>query len=196
MEIISRREARDRGLIHYFSGKPCPYGHIKPRYLNGDCIACAKVRGEVRRRTQRAAVQEAQRKFRKTHIEQRRKRDRDHKRHAYKANPIPRLNSNRQWRNQNPGKVLAINLRRRARTFNAEGSLTAAERDTLLSRATRCYHCGKKFNSRCRPTLDHLIALSKGGKHDITNVVVACHKCNPAKGNRPFNPVTGQGILL
>src|SRR6516164_5990401 len=41
-EIISRNEAKARGLKTYFTGKPCAHGHIAPRKTsNGGCWECA-----------------------------------------------------------------------------------------------------------------------------------------------------------
>lgn len=31
------------------------------------------------------------------------------------------------------------------------------------------------------PTMDHVIPRSKGGGHDMDNVVAACHRCNSKK---------------
>lgn len=43
MEIISRKEAKDRGLKHYFTGKPCGRGHIDYRFVSiGTCMSCAR----------------------------------------------------------------------------------------------------------------------------------------------------------
>jgi hypothetical protein len=39
--IIGRREAKERGLTSYFTGKPCKRGHIAKRQLNGTCVMCA-----------------------------------------------------------------------------------------------------------------------------------------------------------
>jgi hypothetical protein len=40
-EIISRKEARERGLKWYFTGKPCPQGHIDEREVgNCHCVVC------------------------------------------------------------------------------------------------------------------------------------------------------------
>ncbi len=42
MKIISREEARAKGLKRYFSGKACKWGHCCERYVsNGVCIKCA-----------------------------------------------------------------------------------------------------------------------------------------------------------
>lgn len=39
--IISRKEAKEKGLKRYFTGKPCKHGHICERYVNrGACIEC------------------------------------------------------------------------------------------------------------------------------------------------------------
>ena len=50
MEIISRAEAKDKKLVHYFTGKPCKYGHITQRYRrNGQCCACQVTKTGVHR---------------------------------------------------------------------------------------------------------------------------------------------------
>ena len=42
MQIVTRREAVQRGLKRYFTGKPCPRGHISERWTNiHTCIACS-----------------------------------------------------------------------------------------------------------------------------------------------------------
>lgn len=44
-EIISRAEAKAKGLKRYFTGKPCKHGHVSERYIGGKfCIQCEKVR--------------------------------------------------------------------------------------------------------------------------------------------------------
>lgn len=45
MQIVSRVAARSAGLKRYFSGKPCPAGHIEERLVsNGTCIECLRLR--------------------------------------------------------------------------------------------------------------------------------------------------------
>lgn len=39
--IISRKDAKAKGLIHYFTGKPCKNGHVGPRRVrNWTCREC------------------------------------------------------------------------------------------------------------------------------------------------------------
>lgn len=43
MEIISREEARSRGLKRFFTGAPCKHGHVAERYTcQGACSECLK----------------------------------------------------------------------------------------------------------------------------------------------------------
>ena len=43
MTIISRKEAKARGLHVYCSGKPCPRGHVAERYVSDSmCAECRK----------------------------------------------------------------------------------------------------------------------------------------------------------
>ncbi|WP_419808376.1 HNH endonuclease [Sphingomonas sp.] len=59
----------------------------------------------------------------------------------------------------------------------------------LFQRHTKCAHCGTRLtrragNRRYRPTdatLDHVVPLSLGGLHGLSNVVVACSACNFAR---------------
>jgi hypothetical protein len=45
-EIISRAEAKARGLTHYFTGEPCGNGHVAVRYTSkGKCVECIRDKG-------------------------------------------------------------------------------------------------------------------------------------------------------
>tara|TARA_R110000744_G_scaffold13244_1_gene38719 strand:- start:285 stop:938 length:654 start_codon:yes stop_codon:yes gene_type:complete len=42
LEIISRKEALEMGLSHYFTGRHCKYNHISPRFVaNKTCKECS-----------------------------------------------------------------------------------------------------------------------------------------------------------
>jgi hypothetical protein len=43
--IISRKDAKQRGLKRYFTGDSCAHGHVSERRVgNGECLACAVIR--------------------------------------------------------------------------------------------------------------------------------------------------------
>lgn len=45
MEIISRKDAKEKGLKRYFTGKECKYGHIAQRQTcSGTCLECERLR--------------------------------------------------------------------------------------------------------------------------------------------------------
>lgn len=41
MKLISCKEAKEKGLKRYFTGKPCKRGHIAERHVTGGCVVCA-----------------------------------------------------------------------------------------------------------------------------------------------------------
>lgn len=59
--------------------------------------------------------------------------------------------------------------------------LTSTEWLAILAEHNgHCHYCSKK----AKLTLDHVIPLSRGGKHSKDNVVPACAHCNYSKGNK------------
>lgn len=45
----------------------------------------------------------------------------------------------------------------------------------------KCHICGKRFTKADPPTLDHVIAASREGTHEVSNAAAAHGKCNSAK---------------
>ena len=44
MMIISRREAKEKGLTRYFTGEPCSKGHVCERFVAScTCFECNKI---------------------------------------------------------------------------------------------------------------------------------------------------------
>ena len=48
----------------------------------------------------------------------------------------------------------------------------------------------------CAPELDHIVPLSRGGLHIISNVRCLCRSCNGIKGNKLDNEINGLGGLV
>lgn len=45
MEIITRQNAHASGKRHFYTGRPCKYGHVAQRFVdNGSCVECHKSR--------------------------------------------------------------------------------------------------------------------------------------------------------
>ena len=95
------------------------------------------------------------------------------------------LQSNRNWRSNNPkrakelGKITSNMYR--ARKANAiTQNFSYKELDQRMSVfGYKCSYCGGPFEQ-----IDHLIPLSKGGRHCLSNLRPCCKKCNNAKFNK------------
>lgn len=93
MKIIKRAHAAQLGLKRYFSGKPCPKGHVTERYVNGKgCIACARIGREAWNEKNRDYMMQ---------------RDREVKKKHYAENRDALLAKARTWRVANREKILA-----------------------------------------------------------------------------------------
>lgn len=54
----------------------------------------------------------------------------------------------------------------------------------------KCQYCGKTLK---KPTIDHIIPKSRGGKNNFKNCVTCCKDCNQIKGN---NTIQEAGMRL
>lgn len=91
--------------------------------------------------------------------------------------------ANKRWRIKNWEKVLARQLTRRA-AIEAASDIERAqiERWFRWKRLPEvvCYWCKETFSPRqCHA--DHVMPLSRGGKHELSNLVIACSTCNLRK---------------
>ena len=57
----------------------------------------------------------------------------------------------------------------------------------ISKRGYLCRLCNKSFSFDCL-TLDHIIPLTHNGSWDITNLQLACYKCNQEKGDNYDDP--------
>lgn len=129
MDLISREEAREKGLKRYYTGKPCRSGHVSERYVaGGACVEC-----DVRN----------QRVSRENNIERARAKDRE----RYRRNPEHRLKGQkksyeknkeayiatvRRWIDANPDKV--ITYKEKSKQTLREYNRLRARRDYQLNR--------------------------------------------------------------
>lgn len=102
------------------------------------------------------------------------------------------------WLARNPGYLDKYRKRRRMRLYLACGDRTELGADDvrawrsaqLLRQHNRCYwrlsgcHAKHRFSVQHPATEDHVMPLSRGGRDDLANLVLACRWCNASKGNR------------
>lgn len=99
---------------------------------------------------------------------------------TYRRKNLSRANAAvRRWRLANPDAVRNYIVHRRARSLGASGSFTKADVVRIAERQRgRCYYCGR----RRKLTIDHKVALARGGSNRPSNLVLACKPCNSRKG--------------
>lgn len=98
-----------------------------------------------------------------------------------KKNSIRLHNELRQWKNNNRDKVLlhaktyAHNKRMRLKGEYARTDSKTLEL-IIVFWGNKCAYCGGKYEA-----IDHVVPISKGGKHSSDNLLPACRKCNASK---------------
>lgn len=93
-----------------------------------------------------------------------------------------------KWRNQHRGRLRLLANARRSRELAAAGHCTEQQlADRIAYWGHRCWMCGGPYES-----IDHVIALSRGGTNWPANLRPACRHCNSSKHAKPYqvmNPV-------
>ena len=185
--LVTLQQAREHGLLKYFTNKPCSKGHVAERFTSSrGCVECAAIRGasQERKRYVRsylqknaAQVREAKREDYFRNIEQRKAAQL-----SYREKNRQRIRDvGRAFRAANPelAKAISLNARHKRRAA-AVGGMTGPELAAWKRAAPKvCYWCGAKCAKAFH--IDHYVPLSKGGKHEASNLVVACPPCNAKK---------------
>jgi hypothetical protein len=85
------------------------------------------------------------------------------------------------WNNKNRKKVRAYQKAYKIRRYGTKPELTEMGWHLLLATfRNRCAYCG---NELLKLEQDHVLALSRGGRHIIGNLVPACRTCNATKAH-------------
>lgn len=85
------------------------------------------------------------------------------------------------WVKENPERVAVTDHKRRALKLGVGATLTAEQWETIqAAHLWCCAYCGADTGV-VGLHMDHVVPLSKGGRHDSTNVVPSCPSCNLSK---------------
>lgn len=107
----------------------------------------------------------------------RRRRYRDENREEYRARM-------KRWNDNNPGAKAAHSRTRKARVRNAVGSHSGADVEAILRmQKYRCAYCPANLRHTGHH-VDHIVAISRGGSNNRSNLQATCPKCNMSKSDR------------
>ena len=87
------------------------------------------------------------------------------------------------YKRRNPEKNQEWGHRRRA--MLAKGQVQPVDIKRVKSTRKTCLYCGARLTPKTA-TIDHLTPIVLGGAHASFNLVVACFRCNSAKGGMPL----------
>ena len=182
--IISREEARAKGLVLFYTGLPCRRGHICERYVSGyTCVMCTKL------------------PLYKEKVKAHAKKNKEH-RDAYlrqwKIENRSKVNEyGCDWARRNPEKHAMRSRLRRARRRNIEGHHTAEEvAELMIKQKHKCVACFVRLKDKY--DVDHIIPLTKPGSTNwISNIQILCVSCNRKKNAKdPIRWAQENGRLL
>lgn len=181
--VITRSEAKDGGLIRYFTGKPCPHGHLVERFTSiAQCVEC----GNLNSKRWKAANPDRVLQYAKDWAADNPDKVRINARMRAQNNPEKNCQNVLRWQRENPEKVRAKGHNRRALEWGASGTHTASEVEALAEmQKHRCAYCCIPITPEYRHK-DHFVPLSRGGSNDIGNIRLTCAPCNLRKGDSLF----------
>lgn len=104
--------------------------------------------------------------------------------------------ANRKWAKANKQKIRAKDLKRRAIqakvTLGNTKLIAQWMREVRNQVFVRCHWCGTKVKGR-KVHFDHVVAMSKGGAHSISNLCISCPECNLSKQDRALTEWIARG---
>ena len=120
-----------------------------------------------------------------------RKNFRETQKLKYRANHDYReaqLKKNAQAHRDRPWVMLARKHHRDAGLIGAidDQTVSVEALKQLWIEATHCLYCGRELD-RYNKSVEHMIPLSKGGQHTLSNVLLICRACNEAKRAMHFD---------
>lgn len=87
----------------------------------------------------------------------------------------------KEWREKNRAKSLQYWHAHRTRKFGPDADLTAEQWLVILNTAGhKCVYCGTTEALE----VEHIVPVSRGGRHTASNVEPACRRCNGRKSNK------------
>lgn len=192
--IISRSEAKQKGLKRYFTGKPCAHGHLCERYTSAQtCVQCVSERGK------RPETVERQAKYRETNKEKikalgveyrhsnRARLKQKTKEHNDRRKGTPAWVAHRKaWYQKNRERINAQQRQRHRLTVESKPPKPPkppTRPDIVLKKAMQAIgvtiYIGHRPCSKCRHSLRY--AVSGKCIHCASQRVNEWHKINPSR---------------
>lgn len=143
------------------------------------CKPCAKARSRKWEIDNPEKVNQNSRNLYHKDIEYARENRRKRVRKWYAANPEKARAASRSWAIRHPeSKRNSEHKRKSAKIGNGVFEVSKKEISRIIN--SSCIACSTTNNI----TVDHIVPLSRGGRHSIGNLQPLCFTCNASKNNR------------
>ncbi len=180
----TRKEAKELGATHYFTGEPCVRGHVAPRKTKGACVECMKedwaADNERRKSKPKSdAAKAAGRRYYEKNKDLVLAR-------ANNQPPEQRRSARNAWKARNPDHTQVMINARRRRLRNARPKwLSEAHRAQIRA----IYLAARQLTKTTgvKHVVDHVVPLQSEvvcGLHVPWNLQILTHIENSVKSNR------------
>lgn len=173
--VITRAEAKSKGLKFYYTGNPCVRGHLSERYVRGQCVSCGP---ELERRRDRARKLATNAAWKKNHPDKVNAVNRAWR----EAHPEKDSGHHRKWKTANRGKVNASTRKRQAAQIQRSPGWADYNRIRIV------YECAAQMSRETGVPMhvDHVIPLQGkrvSGLHVHDNLRIIPARDNARKHN-------------
>lgn len=146
--------------------------------LSATCKDCLNARHRARRLIKRDQILAIERRYKAKVRDEPwlKQKTRERNQRLYYADVEASRAYYRDLRAKNKDSVAAANRKQRAKRKNAE-VFAVSKKELNRIYASPCVFCGATENI----TLDHVIPLSRGGRHSVGNLQALCFSCNHRK---------------
>lgn len=186
MNPISKKAAREQGLVHYFTGRPCKRGHIGKRFVSdGSCQTCAISRASEWGNKNKEQVREAHKiyckrnyaKHHEFHIKRmqewrtsNREAHRAIARKNYYENREFRLKTMKKYREENPETFALSNKNWRANNWPKVVAKNRRRDALKLKAAPPWLNVGHLIEIESFYELAHVLTSITGTRHHVDHI--------------------------
>ena len=200
--IISKEEAKAKGLTRYFTGVPCGRNHLEERMASsGDCVVCKRINGKKYRENNVEKERERHQKYSKENFERFREYKNSYNKEYQKKLKEDKPRLSKYWRDAYLANPERVKRRAYFRTLckRGKGDIKLNQEEKKLN--DQIYQLRDYLNLKAgyeKYNVDHLIPfeainyktrkrLSISGFHHPINLRIIEATENQSKGNK-FRP--------